>query len=191
MCRESFLLPLYLFLLVIFTPTPVSGHEGDNKEEKGATDRAQRATVICIVVLFFKVLITLIIQGGKKTEAGTRPPEDSKLGMGIQGFAPDTRHSDGVLVTESSDAHLRWERIVANDIENIPIGCLVALAALLTAKSAEAHSAFIYLFAIFRVIHTVVYAHKLQPWRSLTWFGGVFPVAGLALNGLAGALDGY
>ena len=45
MCRESFLLPLYLFLLVIFTPTPVSGHGGDNKEEKGATDRAQRATV--------------------------------------------------------------------------------------------------------------------------------------------------
>lgn len=122
--------------------------------------------------------------------AGTRAPEDAKLGMGKQGFAPPSPLSDGVDA-EAQEANLRWQRIVANDNENVPIGAIVALAALLTAKSASAHSVLIYLFTVFRILHTIVFAHKMQPWRTLTWFGGVLCVAALALNGLIGAVDGY
>ena len=156
-----------------------------------AADRARRDTVICIVILFFKLLITLVLQGGKKVTAGARAPEDAKLGMGKQGFAPPSPPSDDAVAAEVQETNLRWQRIVANDNENVPIGAIVALAALLTAKSARAHSALIYLFTVFRILHTIVFAHKLQPWRTLTWFGGVLCVVALSLNGLAGALDGY
>ena len=164
-----------------------SGGEDDNGIP---TDRAMRDTTICITILFLKAFATLIIQGGKKGDAGARPPEDAKLGMGKQNFTPGAA-SDDQRDAAAQEANLRWQRIVANNNENEPLGAVVALSALMTAKSARAHSALIYLFVVFRILHTIAYSNKLQPWRSLTWFGGALSVMGLALNGLIGALDGY
>merc|ERR1711998_614055 len=38
-----------------------------------------RVTMICTVVVVFKYIVTIFIQGGKNGKAGTRAPEDTQL----------------------------------------------------------------------------------------------------------------
>ncbi|KAJ3412718.1 hypothetical protein HDV05_000346 [Chytridiales sp. JEL 0842] len=86
--------------------------------------------------------------------------------------------------------YTRWQRILMNDLENIPIGLLVAWGSAFSPKSVKTHIVLVMAFAALRCGHTWAYAKGVQPWRSLCWFGGVLSVAGLGLNGLLGAFLG-
>jgi glutathione S-transferase len=67
-----------------------------------------------------------MIQGGKKFKAGTRAPEDSS-------YAPDKTAQSftlnkGTTTPKQKSAALdemRWNQIVMNDLENIPIGLIL------------------------------------------------------------------
>lgn len=86
------------------------------------------------------------------------------------------------------ETDIRWQRIVLNDLENIPLGLLVAWASLLSPFNSQVHNVCILAFTISRIGHTVVYALELQPHRAIFWFVAVVSVFCLGLNGVAGVL---
>lgn len=129
----------------------------------------------CSCVLYAKFLLTSAIQGGKTFEAGGRPPEDAKLSLAknykgvTQNYglvAPDDK--DEKLVKAKAVEH-RWRRIVANDVETIPIGLIVFGAGVLTEANAAVHLGAMAAFTALRCFHSYAYAHEMQPARGLAW----------------------
>eukprot|EP01098_Paradermamoeba_levis_P008581 TRINITY_DN3555_c0_g1_i3.p1 TRINITY_DN3555_c0_g1~~TRINITY_DN3555_c0_g1_i3.p1 ORF type:complete len:187 (-),score=61.69 TRINITY_DN3555_c0_g1_i3:27-515(-) len=153
---------------------------------------AHKLTMIATVALFFKFLFTALAQGSKRFNSGTRPPEDNKLslakgkpqhyGLDNNKDAADARTKKAIITD------IRWQRIVLNDLENIPLGLIVAWGALFSASSPFLHGVLVIVFAISRTLHTVSYANELQPHRAIAWAGAVLSVIGLAVNGLVGVL---
>lgn len=151
---------------------------------------AHKATMISTLVIVLKFLITITIQGGKRFISGSRPPEDEK-------FRPGTKQTFGLTKKEEEldektkralEMDIRWQRIVLNDLENLPIGLIVAWGSLLSAYSPLTHTVLVILFAIARILHTYSYANMLQPHRALCWAVAVLCYVGLAINGTLGVL---
>lgn len=67
----------------------------------------------------------------------------------------------------------RADSVWRNDLENIPMFLLTALALLLLGASGPWYTGLLVSFAAFRVVHTAVYLAALQPWRSLIFFGSL------------------
>jgi glutathione S-transferase len=86
------------------------------------------------------------------------------------------------------EADLRWQRIVLNDLENIPLGLLLAWASLLSSFNSQVHNICMIAFTLARIGHTVVYAREAQPHRAICWFVAVVSAFCLGLNGVLGVL---
>ncbi|CAK4708031.1 hypothetical protein AeMF1_006537 [Aphanomyces euteiches] len=154
-------------------------------------------------VLAIKLYATLMIQGGKRFAAGTRPPEDQIFkqlnpkgqlqAYGVFDEAADAKKDDDKKAPKPSvraiQADIRWERIVRNDLENIPIGLFAAWAAVNSGGNVIVNVGAISAFTLFRILHTIAYAKELQPHRSLLWFGGVFSVLTLVGNSAFGLIS--
>ncbi|KAJ3412227.1 hypothetical protein HDV05_001087 [Chytridiales sp. JEL 0842] len=155
---------------------------------------AIKATAIATFTLLVKCVVTSTLQGGKRFAAGTRPPEDSKLGLnkilgkGKQQSYGLNEATDDEKIKKAKMLDIRWQRMVLNDLENIPIGLLAAWAASLTAKYPKLHAVLVLAFAGLRIGHTISYANELQPHRAIFWFGAVVAAFGMAANGFVGAL---
>uniref|UniRef100_A0A6B2LPA5 Microsomal glutathione S-transferase 1 n=1 Tax=Arcella intermedia TaxID=1963864 RepID=A0A6B2LPA5_9EUKA len=136
------------------------------------------------LVLTIKFIGTTLIQGGKRFKGGSRPPED-----GAFSIAPAKVLQDFGVSPSSSQARLedvRWQRIVHNDLENIPLGIIVAWGSLLSCYSERAHVALAVAFCLARILHTWAYAQALQPHRAIFYTIGLVCTLSLALNGLLG-----
>jgi glutathione S-transferase len=147
---------------------------------------AFQSTLLITFILFIKFFLTACIQSSKRTAAGTRPPEDfkHKKDPGAN-FSYNTHPvTDATLAAYEADA--RWRRIVANDLENLPYGMIIATLAMLSASSGIAHVVLYALFGFFRVLHTIAYALALQPVRSIAYVMAVLCVLGIAINGIVG-----
>ena len=126
-----------------------------------------------------------------RVKSGGRPPEDEVLfkGAGLQDFSGTSK-----LFKSTADekryklAETRAIRIVANDLENIPIGLFIAYGSLLCNNSSAAHITLMSLFTIGRIFHTVSYKYELQPHRAIFYFIGLGSSFGLAVNGLIGCM---
>ncbi|KAJ3330759.1 hypothetical protein HDU76_004932 [Blyttiomyces sp. JEL0837] len=157
---------------------------------------ALKSTAAATFLLTLKLFLTITIQGGKRFPAGTRPPEDAALNLNkalgkgaVQSYGTvSSNNTDDKVVKEAKLADLRWGRIVMNDLENIPIGLIVAWSSLLTPYSTSVHSGLALAFAASRIAHTIVYAKQLQPHRAIAWFGGWVCILGMSVNGVIGAL---
>eukprot|EP00036_Acanthoecidae_sp_10tr_P021856 CAMPEP_0206325296 /NCGR_PEP_ID=MMETSP0106_2-20121207/20993_1 /ASSEMBLY_ACC=CAM_ASM_000206 /TAXON_ID=81532 /ORGANISM="Acanthoeca-like sp., Strain 10tr" /LENGTH=116 /DNA_ID=CAMNT_0053757745 /DNA_START=29 /DNA_END=375 /DNA_ORIENTATION=+ len=104
------------------------------------------------------------VQGWWRFRANLRAPEDAW--SGLQGekdkgmdFARTDKPADAATV-HAIGQEQRWTRIVANDLENIPIGLVVAWASALVAKDAvvAVHLTGLLMFGVGRLSHTVCYA---------------------------------
>eukprot|EP00300_Choanocystis_sp_HF-7_P036700 c52586_g1_i1.p1 GENE.c52586_g1_i1~~c52586_g1_i1.p1 ORF type:complete len:160 (+),score=36.96 c52586_g1_i1:44-481(+) len=129
--------------------------------------RASLGATICI---FAKCFLTANFQGKAKGKAGVRPNEDSKF-FGQQD-----------ITKQATEEVERWNRIVMNDLENIPMGLIIIWASTLTAENATAHLILCITFCVGRYLHTVSYALGLQPWRSLSYFLGLLSVIAMLIN---------
>ncbi|RHY69012.1 hypothetical protein DYB38_008008 [Aphanomyces astaci] len=141
-----------------------------------------KVLVASTAVLYAKFLVTTTIQGSKRFVTGTRPPEDQLL-KGV----PATKtafgfNAGGASSAAATEADLRWQRIVQNDLENIPLGLLVAWSAVHSGGSELVNIAAIGTFTAARVYHTYAFAKGLQPHRSRAWVLGTAGVLALALN---------
>lgn len=143
---------------------------------------AVQSTMCVTVLLFLKSVFCNMALGGAKKAAGLRVIEDTYQ---QQGNKEAEMNAD------------RWQRIVNNDLENIPIGLSVAWASLLTiillAPTSSDHiyaqTVLVVLFCTCRYLHTYAYFAKLSVFRSLTWFVGMLSVLALALNGTVAAFS--
>ena len=148
-------------------------------------------TSACTLFLVFKFCLTILIQGGKRFRSGTRPPEDAKLSLAKGspqhfGLSKAAEPSDRAMKAEADD--VRWQRIVLNDLENIPLGLIVAWSSLLSPFSETVHSAAILLFTVGRTLHTYSYARMLQPARAIVWVLAILSTFVMAINGFLGLL---
>ncbi|KAI8620895.1 hypothetical protein BC830DRAFT_1164165 [Chytriomyces sp. MP71] len=155
---------------------------------------AHKATAIATVVTVLKFYLTVFKQGGARFKAGSRPPEDAKLSLAKTLGASKVQQTFGITAATNDDGKLdkaklidiRWQRMVLNDLENIPLGLIVAWASLLSPYSPKLHAIFVSLFAAFRIVHTVSYANELQPHRAIGWGGALLCILGMATNGVLG-----
>lgn len=73
-------------------------------------------------------------------------------------------------------------RIQRNDGENIPLFLAIALIYVLDGASASGAFWYCWTFTIARLVHTVVYTLRLQPWRAITYFIGYLCILGMAVQ---------
>lgn len=138
-----------------------------------------------IIYIYIYIVITLSIQGRKKFSAGTRAPEDE----GLMPTYPEQSFSFSKETDQNKSSILdamRWDRIVMNDLENIPLGLIVAFASLFFGINATLHSLGTFVFSLARVLHTISYAYSLQPHRAICWFLGWVSVFVLFGNSIIG-----
>merc|ERR1711976_695311 len=145
---------------------------------------APAVTVIVVFLTFVKFFLTATVQGKKRFASGGRPPEDEiykAVGLGADappptfGAEPPAGEDLGIDAQAKLE-ETRWNRIVANDLENLPLGVAVAIVAVIVVpKSTVAtliHCIAVVAFLLLRIGHTVCYAYALQPWRTLCYLGG-------------------
>ena len=80
----------------------------------------------------------------------------------------------------------RWKGIVRNNLETVPLGFTVLLAATFADPASAAICSIIFFSA--RFLYVICAALGLQPWRSLVWF--VADIAILVAGGMAVAAAG-
>ncbi|MBI6954616.1 MAPEG family protein [Pseudomonas sp. B21-023] len=122
----------------------------------------------CVVVLFIKMLAISCYQGYFRLRfLAFTNSEDAAV------FRRSASPSELPQVTRAAQA---WR----NDLENIPM--FIALAGLAVALDAPAASTawLSGMFTVARVLHTVTYLARLQPWRTLSYGVGVLCLIGLA-----------
>ncbi|TFJ85254.1 hypothetical protein NSK_003677 [Nannochloropsis salina CCMP1776] len=152
-----------------------------------------QATAVASLTLLVKHILTVFVQGGARFGAGMRPPEDvcfmPKAGkQSFDGTAKAAeRGNEDKALKKALQNEQRWTRIVANDLENIPLGLIIAWGSLQSPRSPPAHVVLVLAFTVSRILHTVTYAAGKQPHRALAFFGGVLAVVGMGVNGVLGA----
>lgn len=154
---------------------------------------AHKVTMVCTLVLFLKLFVTTLIQGGKRFAGGTRPPEDNKLSLAKK---HKVKQSYGMVDADTVkqkhvEADIRWQRIVHNDLENVLIGLILAWASLMSPYSVLVHCIATIVFTVARVIHTYAYANEKQPHRAFWWFMACLGMMAMAINGTMGVLTQY
>jgi glutathione S-transferase len=145
--------------------------------------------VISSAALYLKFLACVMIQGGKTFRAGGRPPEDGKLSLakgqpkqtyGLEFDPKDERVIKARLIEQ------RWRRIVANDLETIPLGLFVFAGGVLANANETTFAGSMAAFTLARYIHSYVYAKGMQPHRAFAWFAShisIFVGMGAAIAG--------
>ena len=137
---------------------------------------ALRATTVLVAGIFWKFFLTTALQGYSRFISGGRPPEDQKFGLQgedvVQGF---TVKDDGG--GKAAAKMERWNRVVANDLENLPLGLILCILSCMTIQqgsvTAWVHVGCCCAFGLGRVLHTVCFAYGLQPWRTVSYVIGV------------------
>ena len=136
---------------------------------------------VCTFLLHSKVFATVMIQGRKVI----RPPEDAFLKITkTKSVDPDIENQKQNNNDNNNDNQFldgdRWDRIVRNDLENVPYGLILAWACYIADTETLGNwyeyciSVFIILFTIVRYLHTYCYANGIQPWRTILFgFGQV------------------
>jgi len=161
-----------------------------------STVHATQVMTICSMVLYLKFFIALAIQANKSVKADARPPEDKStksnepkptLEMGDEPSNEAEYASTPADMTVANAAYVRWQRIVANDLENIPLALILAWGALIASGNNTVNVVAIIVFTTARVMHTMAYAFALQPYRSICWLIGVLAILVLAGNAIYGS----
>ena len=75
----------------------------------------------------------------------------------------------------------RVRRVHQNDLENIPIFCIVAFLFVHTNPPPSA-AYYFYTFTVSRLIHTLSYLFAIQPFRAIAFFVGVLSTVGMAVQ---------
>ncbi|KAJ3359873.1 hypothetical protein HDU91_004779 [Kappamyces sp. JEL0680] len=161
------------------------------------TNADNKTLALATLLLCCKFYGTILVQGGKRFSGGSRPPEDEALSLN-QSIGKGKTQTFGVETLPASEADdkvmrlrqqdIRWQRIVLNDLENIPMGLVVAFVSILVGANATVTQASICVFTLARFFHTWAYANELQPHRAIGWGLGLASIFVMAANGAWAAL---
>jgi len=125
---------------------------------------------VCAAILAIKMLLT-----GNYT-AMTR--------VRNKGFVnpEDAASFGGALSEQELPAVAHALRIQRNDLENIPAFFAIGLLYVLLGASPFGATVYLWTFTIARVLHTLAYMARLQPWRALCYFVGVACMIGMIVQ---------
>ena len=98
---------------------------------------------------------------------------------------------ESIKQEKAIEQDLRWQRIVMNDLENIPFGLMMGILSVYNQGNPIVSCIALISFTISRIGHTYSYAHEIQPHRALFWFAAILSSITLGLNGLIGAFIAY
>ncbi|KAJ3140036.1 hypothetical protein HK101_003587 [Irineochytrium annulatum] len=127
----------------------------------------KQATAFATAWLIVKYFVTLNIQDEKNL-----PTLQKMFGKGItQSFGTTVHADDDKKMKKARMEDIRWDRIVRNDIENIPLGLIAANLFSDFAASPSVHVGCVLTYALARTVHTYFYAKEMQPHRGIAWFG--------------------
>ena len=137
-----------------------------------------------------------MIQGGKKFKVGNRPQEDEQFkvlakgtkqnfGLGRDSAGKDSKLNEKLAKYLMEDA--RWQRIVGNDLENIPMALCIFLISVYAHGNVTVNNVAFIAFACARIGHTYCYANALQPGRVVFFMLGISCVFTSAINGVIGS----
>mmetsp|Transcript_28063 Transcript_28063/g.32336 ORF Transcript_28063/g.32336 Transcript_28063/m.32336 type:complete len:162 (+) Transcript_28063:52-537(+) len=148
---------------------------------------AIKVSSILTCLLWTKVFATNIGLGGAKKNAGQRAPEDKY------------QINEAEASEAAKDSAKRAQRIVNNDLENIPYTMVLAWVSVFCIFSVEdfdvrkrlstLHIVFFSLFVLCRVCHSVVYSLGYTLPRSLFYLIGVVSSFALAIIGAIAAFN--
>ena len=140
-----------------------------------------KTVVFCTGAIFAKSFLTVACQGYARVMAGTRPPEDTdsvKQTLGEE--VPEQALVLMPHVTEEAAlVSERWNRIVLNDLENLPLGLTIMCFTALVTGTPGLHKKACYAFVAARYGHTLMYASGSNAWslRSACWMVSVGSIA--------------
>jgi microsomal prostaglandin-E synthase 1 len=139
-------------------------------------DAAFRAYSIACSILVFKMFAATILTAATRARVKQfLNPEDAGM-------------SGGVRVMEEHPDVQRMLRLHRNDLENILPFFTVALTFVLMGVSAFGAQVYFYTFTGARIVHTITYLAKLQPWRTVAFTVGALCMVGMLVQILIAAL---
>lgn len=150
-----------------------------------ADKAALKVTALVTAALWGKFFLTVSGQGKQRFLSSNRPPEDGRWGIHNKEKPTGFGLNDSpASMKEQVEKQQRWDRIVMNDLENIPIGLIVSWASAFVSGLdgtsdgfSTLHIVGVLMFGVGRVGHTISYINALQPhrtWSYATALLGVF-----------------
>ena len=140
------------------------------------SDAAFRAYAIACSILILKMSAAALMTAAMRSRVKQfLNPEDAGLlgGTGAKEEHPEVQ---------------RMLRLHRNDLENILPFFTVGLIFVLMGVSAFGAQMYFYTFTGARIVHTVAYVAKLQPWRTLSFALGALCMVGMLVQILIAAL---
>jgi uncharacterized MAPEG superfamily protein len=139
-------------------------------------DAAFRAYAIACSILVFKMFAAALLTAATRSRVKQfLNPEDARV---LGGAGVHEEHSDV----------LRMLRLHRNDLENILPFFTVALIFVFMGASAFAAQTYFYTFTGARIVHTIAYIAKSQPWRTVAFTIGMVCMVGMLVQILIAAL---
>lgn len=131
------------------------------------------AWALCAAFLFLKMYANTIVQFRAKMSGRLASlPEDARAFKPLRDGKPE----------ESSELYMRAAGCWENDLENIPMFLILALAYVGLGGSYECSVAYFVIFSIARTVHTITYLKALQPHRAIAYTIGALVCAALVVG---------
>lgn len=122
---------------------------------------AFRVYAVCTTILVFKMVTVALLTGRARIRLQAFiTPEDARLNK-----VAECAHEPPEIQ--------RLHRLHQNDVENILPFFAVGLVYVLSGASPLGATAYFSTFTVARVLHTIFYLAKLQPWRSIVFTVGL------------------
>ena len=126
--------------------------------------------ILMIYSIYLKFFISILLQGEARFKDGSRPPEDV-----------DVFHN--ISTSKIFDKSYRWQRIIQNDLENIPFAIIIFSSTftwfyIISEKSIYFNLLMINVifFGLSRFLHTLSYVYRKQPYRTIFWFSAIVTI---------------
>lgn len=166
-------------------------------------DIVLKQTAFVTLALLLKFQATNLMLGSTRFKSGSRPPEDAALipSAGPQDFDGTTKLTQRKKKHDGDDnekavnklrtakaTEVRTARIVMNDLENIPLGLIVAWMGVLCCRGGgddarrTVHSVALWAFCAGRFVHSYAYVYALQPLRAIGFTVGLLGTTVMAGN---------
>lgn len=158
-----------------------------------------RTMVLGTGILAVKMLATNLYSFVPRIFAGFGPPEDSFIArwLGAVGWNDHLAHTGPSKSrehkeyrnTQAQESHLRAQRIVMNDLENIPLGLLCFWMAVLANPPAGPRvSRWFEVFVAARCAHSALYLSGIPGFRGAAYGAGLVATLGAIASAVRGVL---
>ena len=134
--------------------------------------------ILCAFILFGKMWMNSLVQGYfRMSNKQFVIPEDAEVFGRLTGskFAPSKEEHP--MVQRASNC---WR----NDIENIPIFLIISIGYILAGGGERWGAIYFSVFVVARIIHTVCYLARLQPWRNIAYILGIVVTIAVAIHSI-------